>query len=108
MQPLAAESKELENKSPLIVNRALYRRHREMRLGVLEASKQFDNARKFRQQKEKAGLVMKRGAKPPIEIQDQHNRAMFEAAARRCGRAKRERNRTVSDVSGMLLAQTPE
>ena len=104
MQPLVEESKELENQSPLVVNRALYRRHREMRMAVLDASKQFDTARKSRQQKEKAGLVMKRGAKPPIEIQDQHNRAMFEAAAKRCGRAKRSRNKTVSDVTGMMMA----
>eukprot|EP00522_Entomoneis_paludosa_P007034 CAMPEP_0172445872 /NCGR_PEP_ID=MMETSP1065-20121228/5650_1 /TAXON_ID=265537 /ORGANISM="Amphiprora paludosa, Strain CCMP125" /LENGTH=822 /DNA_ID=CAMNT_0013196885 /DNA_START=74 /DNA_END=2542 /DNA_ORIENTATION=- len=115
MQPLVDESKELENESPLVVNRALYRRHREMRLAVLEASKDFDHKRKFREQREQAGLVMKRGAKPPVEIQDQHNRAMFEAAARRCGREssisngnnpRRPRNKTVSDVTGMLMASS--
>mmetsp|Transcript_20890 Transcript_20890/g.45316 ORF Transcript_20890/g.45316 Transcript_20890/m.45316 type:complete len:791 (-) Transcript_20890:118-2490(-) len=104
MTPLAEESKELENESPLVVNRALYRRHREMRLAVLDASKQFDNKRTNRENQQQAGLVMKRGAKPPVEIQDQHNRAMFEAAARRCGRTKRTRKKTVSDVTGMMMS----
>ena len=109
---------ELENMSPLVVNRTLYRMHREMRLAVLEASKQFDFKRKALQTSTTnttssssepphvaagAGLVMKRGAKPPVELEDLHNRAMFDAAAKRCGRAKRTRNKTVSDVTGMLI-----
>jgi len=89
--------------SPLLVNRALYRRHREMRLAVLEASKQFDKKRNERRDEGSAGLIMRRGAKPPVELEDEHNRKMFEAAAKRCGRAKRTRNKTVSDVTGMLL-----
>ncbi|KAL7570217.1 hypothetical protein ACA910_020644 [Epithemia clementina (nom. ined.)] len=94
---------ELESMSPLVVNRTLYRLHREMRLAVLEASKQFDHKRKALENETQAGLVMKRGAKLPAEMEDQHNRDMFDAAAKRCGRAKRTRNKTVSDVTGMLI-----
>lgn len=93
--------------SPLLANRALYRKHREMRLAVLEASKQFDLKRNEIQNKEsyptKAGLIMRRGAKPPVELEDAHQRALFEAAAKRCGRARRTRNKTKSDVTGMML-----
>ena len=93
-------SKNME--SPLLVNRALYRKHREMRLAVLEASKQFDNKRKTIQDSTQAGLIMKRGAKAPDALEDEHTRAMFEAAAQRGGRARRTRNKTVSDVTGMM------
>lgn len=92
--------------SPLVVNRALYRKHREMRFAVLDASKQFDKKRNEIQSQsafKKASLIMKRGVRPPVELEDAHQRALFEAAARRCGRARRTRNKTVSDVTGMLL-----
>lgn len=94
--------------SPLVVNRAIYRKHREMRLAVQEASKQFDltrNQRRSSEQFSQAGLIMKRGKMPPVELEDAHQRALFDAAAKRCGRArtKRTRNKTVSDVTGMLL-----
>lgn len=91
--------------SPLVVNRAIYRKHREMRNAVLEASKQFDVDRVKRRKEEygKAGLIMKRGAMPPGELEDAHQRALFDSAAKRCGRARRTRNKTVSDVTGMLL-----
>lgn len=91
--------------SPLMANRALYRRHRGMRLAVLEASKQFDKKRTDRQTQDllmQAGLIMKRGAIPPVELEDAHTRALFDAASKRCGRSKRTRNKTVSDVTGML------
>ena len=96
-------------KSPLVINRAIYRKHREMRMAVLEASKQFDKKRIKRQESEsvaQASLIMKRGAKAPAALEDEHTRALFEAAARRCGRARRTRNKTVSDVTGMLLKST--
>jgi len=96
--------------SPLVVNRALYRKHREMRFAVLEASKQFDKKRLEIQEMsapnemdKRASLIMKRGVRPPVELEDAHQRALFEAAARRCGRARRTRNKTKSDVTGMLL-----
>jgi hypothetical protein len=53
--------------SPLVVNRALYRKHRELRLAVLDASKQFDTKRTDFQTKtessraKRASLIMKRG-----------------------------------------------
>ena len=92
--------------SPLVANRALYRRHRGMRLAVLEASKQFDRKRNERVSLEiptQAGLIMKRGVRPPVELEDAHTRALFDAAAKRCGRARRTKYRTVSDVTGMIL-----
>ena len=92
--------------SPLVANRALYRRNRGMRLAVLEASKHFDKLRNERHSKDApvhAGLIMKRGDKPPQELEDAHTRALFDAAAKRCGRSRRTRNKTVSDVTGMLI-----
>lgn len=92
--------------SPLLANKALYRRHRGMRLAVLEASKQFDKKRTDRQTKDlpvQAGLIMKRGSMPPVELEDAHTRALFDAAAKRCGRSRRTKNKTVSDVTGMLI-----
>jgi hypothetical protein len=104
--------------SSIGVNRALYRRHREIRMSVLEASKQFDKKRAERLAAEtpvqgpdhrSASLIMRRGAQPPIELEDAHQRALFDAAARRCGRMRRERNKTKSDVTGMLLrASAPD
>jgi Ca2+-binding EF-hand superfamily protein len=98
--PLATPSK--ESPSPLVLNRVLYRKHREMRISILEASKQFDQKRKTLQASQ-AGLIMKRGAKAPDAMEDKHTRDMFEAAAKRCGRARRSRNKTVSDVTGMMM-----
>lgn len=94
--------------SPLFVNRALYRKHREMRYAVLEASKQFDVKRTAMQSSTQAGLIMKRGAKAPDALEDKHTREMFEAAAQRGGRARRTRNKTVSDVTGMMAKAPPE
>ncbi|GAX10977.1 hypothetical protein FisN_2Lh507 [Fistulifera solaris] len=96
----------LTSASPLMANRALYRRHRGMRLAVLEASKEFDKKRTDRQTKDipvQAGLIMKRGTMPPVELEDAHTRALFDAAAKRCGRSRRTKNKTVSDVTGMLM-----
>jgi hypothetical protein len=98
--PLTTPSK--ESPSPLVLNRVLYRKHREMRISILEASKQFDQKRKTLQASQ-AGLIMKRGAKAPDAMEDKHAREMFEAAAKRCGRARRSRNKTVSDVTGMMM-----
>lgn len=91
--------------SPLVVNRALYRKHREMRLAVLEASKQFDLTRVQRRSEEfaQAGLIMKRGKLTPVELEDAHQKALFDAATKKSGRVRRTRNKTVSDVSNMLF-----
>ena len=91
--------------SPLASNRALYRRHREMRLAVLEASKQFDKKRTdlyHASSPVRAGLIMKRGTVPPIEVQDAHTQEIFAMAAKRCGRSRPTRSKTVSDVTGMM------
>jgi len=94
-----------QSMTSIAANRALYRKHREMRLAVLEASKQFDKKRNDIQNQSlqtHAGLIMKRGVKPPVEVEDAHARALFETAAKRCGRSRRAKNRTVSDVTGMM------
>lgn len=88
--------------TPLVANRALYRKHREMRISVLDASKQFDKKRDAIQNMGVAALIMKRGAKPPMELEDTHTRALFHEAHKRCGRSRRSKNKTVSDITGML------
>lgn len=89
--------------SPLVVNRAIYRKHRELRLAVLDASKQFDAKRTDMQTTHtRASLIMKRGGRPPVAVEDAHARAMFEQAAIRCGRTHKK-NKTVSDVTDMLI-----
>ena len=107
---LSASSSEFRvdpNATPLETNRAIYRRHREMRLAILEASKQFDKKRLERNKSQnipvQAGLIMTRSCNPPLELEDAHTEALYSAAARRCGRSRRSRNKTVSDVTGMLL-----
>ena len=95
--------------TPLVSNRALYRRNRLMRLSVIEASKQFDKKRQERASKKvhvRASLIMKHGVQPPEGLEETHTSALFEAAAKRCGRIRRSRNKTVSDVTGMMV-KTP-
>jgi Ca2+-binding EF-hand superfamily protein len=89
--------------SPLVVNRELYRKHRELRMAVLEASKQFDQTRSERQvqARGRAGLTMKRGVMTTVEVEDRHQRKLFEEAAFKSGR--RARNKTNSDITEMLL-----
>jgi hypothetical protein len=89
----------------LAINRTVYRKNREMRLAVLEASKTFDLKRNEKGM-QAAGLIMKRGVLTPAEIEDKHNRALFGEAAKRCGRPK-TRNKTVSDVSELLDKRVP-
>ena len=119
-----------ESKSALVVNRKLYRAHRQMRLAVLEASKRFEEqqAQHAREvlmaQNEEAegaaagagvpyhaGLVMKHGRKEHVSseaikkmLQDDQieQRALVEKATRRGGRGRRTRKKTISDMSGML------
>lgn len=119
-----------ETLTPLVVNRQLYRAHRKMRLAVLEASKRFEDQQMKRtkadiqakQQAESssrfgAGLVMRRGHKKEVssdtirklmaQKQKQHETVMNDAA-RRAGRGKRRRKKTVSDMSEMMSALTPQ
>jgi hypothetical protein len=86
--------------SSIVFNKNMYRKNREMRLSVLEASKRFDIKRNEKGLRA-AGLIMKRGVLTPAEIEDVHNNALFGAAVKRCGRCK-TRNKTVSDVTGLL------
>lgn len=117
------------SKSALVVNRQLYRAHRQMRLAVLEASKRFEEQQTAHArdlilaQREaegtseqglvmiQAGLVMRHGHKKQVsseairtllqenQVQQQ---ALVEKANRRGGRGRRSRKKTISDMSGML------
>jgi len=111
---------ELANKSALAVNRELYRAHRRMRVSVLEASRRFDEMQAFRARdklmKEKAkeagaGLVMRHGTKVQVsseairkylEKTKAEQQALLEKANRRGGRGRRNRKKTISDMSAML------
>ncbi|CAB9519881.1 MAP kinase-activated protein kinase 2 (Fragment) [Seminavis robusta] len=114
-----------DSKAPLLATREEYKRHRDFRLAVCQATKEFDiksQARHAEIEAEKnqestnssmmlqgAGLIMKRGSLPPPELESEHQRMLFDAAVRRGGRKPHtrkpghRRKRTQSDVTGMLL-----
>lgn len=119
-----------ETKSALVVNRKLYRAHRQMRLAVLEASKRFEE-QQARHAKEvilaqrqaeegseeiklyHAGLVMRHGHKEQVSseavkllLQEHREKqqALVEKATKRGGRGRRNRKKTCSDMSGMLTS----
>ncbi|GAX16046.1 hypothetical protein FisN_20Hh280 [Fistulifera solaris] len=116
-------------KSALVVNRQLYRAHRQMRLAVLEASKRFEEQQTAHArdlilaQREaegnnehghvmiQAGLVMRHGHKKQVSseairtllLENQaQQQALVEKANRRGGRGRRSRKKTISDMSGMM------
>jgi len=117
-----------ESKSALVVNRKLYRAHRQMRLAVLEASKRFEEQQAqhakdvLMAQNEDtnptrdggsyhAGLVMKHGRKEHVTseaikkmLQDdqKEQEKLVEKSMKRGGRGRRTRKKTISDMSGML------
>jgi hypothetical protein len=119
-----------ESKPHLVVNRSLYRAHRQMRLAVLDASKRFEEqqARHARDvilaaQEEnegevdgtgrmiQAGLVMRRGIKKQVSSQAirfflesnrKQQQQLVKVATRRGGRGRSSRKKTISDMSGML------
>jgi hypothetical protein len=115
-----------ESKSALVVNRKLYRAHRQMRLAVLEASKRFEENQTRRardtliaQSEEEegtggmiqAGLVMRHGIANQVTseairklLQDNaaQQQVLVEKANKRGGRGRRTRKKTISDMSGML------
>lgn len=129
-----AHTKELDalvkdkTKSALVVNRKLYRAHRQMRLAVLDASKRFEEqqarharevilaARETEEDEKglgmiKAGLVMRHGQKKQVsseairkvlEENQAQQQALVEKANRRGGRGRRSRKKTISDMSSML------
>jgi hypothetical protein len=116
------------SKTALQQNRNLYRAHRQMRLSVLEASKQFEEqqARHARDvllaqeelrdmKKGSAGLVMRRvenktvsteQVKHLLEQNYKHRLSIMEVATRRSGR--RNRTKTISDIGGMLGSLSQE
>lgn len=101
------------SKTPLVVNRALYRAHREMRLAVLEASKRFEEKRKLRERLASkaagtpgASLVMRRGDTAQVTFSNSSTSSMemvkpIESKTKARGRNRRK---TVSDMTGMLQA----
>jgi calcium-dependent protein kinase len=112
-----------DSRTPIEVNRAVYRAHREMRMAVLEASKRFEEERARREHARKvalglkngstlhrrASLVMKRGSVADLSMsrEDKEQEEIINNASERGGRpARSKRKKTVSDMTGML-AQTP-
>lgn len=117
--------KDDQSKSNLVVNRKLYRAHRQTRLAILEASKRFEE-QQAEHAKEiimaarddddrhgmiQAGLVMRHGIKKQVsskairallEQNRTQQRVLVEKANRRGGRGRRSRKKTNSDMSGML------
>lgn len=112
--------------TPLVVNRKLYRAHRQMRLAVVEASKRFEDQQFKRTRSELmaqhdtdtkrpvgAGLVMRRGHRKELSTdairkimgdRQSAHQTLVDTAARRGGRGRRARKKTISDMSGMLLS----
>ena len=107
------------SKTPIEVNRAVYRAHREMRMAVLEASKRFEEERARREHARKvamglkngsmlhrrASLVMRRGSVADLSMtrEDKEQEEILNNASERGGRpARRKRKKTVSDMTGML------
>jgi hypothetical protein len=116
--------------SALVVNRKLYRAHRQMRMAVLDASKRFEEQQAehakeviLAQREEaegkdepgmgmiQAGLVMRHGHKGQVSSEAirtmlKENRvqqqALVEKATRRGGRGRRSRKKTISDMSAMM------
>ena len=113
-------------RGPLLATREQYKKHRDLRIALCEASKVLDmktEARRasvgdndeLRSPHQGANLIMKRGSFAPPDLESAHKRAIFEAAVRRGGRygvkqakAGHRRKRTQSDVTGMLLAPAAE
>jgi Ca2+-binding EF-hand superfamily protein len=110
-----------DSKTPIEVNRAVYRAHREMRMAVLEASKRFEEERARREHERKlamgipngstlhrrASLVMRRGSAADLSLtrEDKEQQGLLDSASQRSGRPpRRKRHRTVSDMTGMMNA----
>ena len=115
-----------ESKTALVVNRRLYRAHREFRHSVTAACKRFEDEKLRRametlkarenelQSKHTAGLVMRHGQalndqsiKNFLKKTMEEQQAAVDQANRRGGRGSSSRKKTISDMSGMLQI-TPE
>jgi len=108
-----------ESKTALVVNKALYRAHREMRLAVMDLGKRFEEKQKRHELENKLGkeglhfspsisLVMRRGtlqtglvSPESTKVAEQKQKTLNKACAR-SGRPRRNRCKTVSDMTGML------
>ncbi|KAL7539661.1 hypothetical protein ACHAXR_009485, partial [Thalassiosira sp. AJA248-18] len=109
-----------KTKTPLVVNRKLYRAHREFRHAVTEACKRFEDEQMRRAEetlkaqesayaKHTAGLVMRHGQalseqsiKNFLKKTLEEQQKKVDQANRRGGRGRRSRKKTISDMSGML------
>ena len=112
-----------DTRTPLVVNRKLYRAHRQMRIAVIEATKRFEEeqTRRARDMLEKeegyashtvgAGLVMRHGLKKQVSSQAVHDwlkkseeeqAKQLDLATKRGGRGTSRRKKTISDMTGML------
>eukprot|EP00568_Trieres_chinensis_P018934 CAMPEP_0183320092 /NCGR_PEP_ID=MMETSP0160_2-20130417/65354_1 /TAXON_ID=2839 ORGANISM="Odontella Sinensis, Strain Grunow 1884" /NCGR_SAMPLE_ID=MMETSP0160_2 /ASSEMBLY_ACC=CAM_ASM_000250 /LENGTH=1192 /DNA_ID=CAMNT_0025486709 /DNA_START=164 /DNA_END=3742 /DNA_ORIENTATION=+ len=109
-----------ETKTPLVVNRKLYRAHRQMRLSVLEASKRFEEQQIARtkkmidEQKRKvcgAGLTMRHGLakemssdsiRKLLRQQQRQQQTIVDKANKQSGRGRRTRKKTISDMTGFM------
>jgi len=106
------------SKTPLVVNRELYRAHRSMRLAVLEASKRLEEEQQRRAREEirkeqarsnkSAGLIMRHGGelsadaiKQFVVQQQKEEQQKVQEARKKAGR-RHARNRTSSDIRGMF------
>lgn len=118
-----------ETKTALVVNRQLYRAHREMRLAVFDATKRFEEQQARRAHEilsaqrvddgknddfgpVGAGLVLRRGLQKQVSSEavgswlkktKEEQAVLVEKANKRGGRGKSRRKKTNSDMSGMLL-----
>ncbi|MGA0770449.1 MAG: EF-hand domain-containing protein, partial [bacterium] len=110
-----------KSKTPLVVNRELYRAHRQMRLGVLEASKRLEEEQQRRAREEMrkeqarsnankvgAGLIMRHGGelsadaiKQFVVQRQKEEQKKIEQAVSKGGR-RHNRNKTASDIRGMF------
>ena len=106
-----------ESKTPLLVNKNLYRAHRQMRQAVLDASKRLEEAQIRHLMKEEeqkplsAGLVMRRGRREQMSTEEVRNilnermwkqQVQLAQANKKAGRVRRRRKKTVSDISCMI------
>ena len=108
-----------KTKSSLVVNRELYRAHRNMRLAVLEASKRLEEEQQRRAREEirkeqartriaGAGLIMRHGGelsadaiKQFVAQRKKEEQQQVQLAKSRGGR-RHNRNKTASDIRGMF------
>ena len=107
-----------KSKTPLVVNRELYRAHRSLRLAILDASKRLEDERQRRAREEirkeqawsnnGAGLIMRHGGelsadaiKQFVVQQQKEEQRKVQEASKRAGR-RHARNKTASDIRGMF------